>query len=97
MRLQIHTERSGDKPAWQPPLCCAALFVVASLSATRASLAQQRVQQGFYPAWTPQARYLQPLMVLDTYSALGRRNLIGAGIVVWWMILRESSDGATEI
>ena len=52
---------------------------------------------GLLSCLAPQARYLQPLMVLDTYSALGRRNLIGAGIVVWWMILRESSDGATEI
>ena len=53
----------------------AVLFVVASLSATRSSLAQQRVQEDFYPAWAAQARYLQPIMVLDTDSALGRRNL----------------------
>lgn len=54
----------------------AVLFVLTSLSATRASLGQQRVQgQDFYPAWAAQARYLQPLMVLDTDSALGRRNL----------------------
>ncbi|HUV97325.1 MAG TPA: formylmethanofuran dehydrogenase subunit E family protein [Acidobacteriaceae bacterium] len=53
----------------------AVLFVLASLSATQASLAQQRVQEDFYPAWAAQARYLQPLMVLDTDSALGRRNL----------------------
>lgn len=52
------------------------LIVVASLSATQASRAQQRVQEeDFYPAWAAQARYLQPLMVLDTDSALGRRNL----------------------
>lgn len=53
----------------------ALLLVLASLSATQTSLAQQRVQQDFYPAWAAQARYLQPLMVLDTDSALGRRNL----------------------
>ncbi len=53
----------------------AVLFVLASLGATQASLAQQRVQEeDFYPAWAAQARYLQPLMVLDTDSALGRRN-----------------------
>ena len=52
------------------------LFVVASLGAAQASLAQQRVQEeDFYPAWAAHARYLQPLMVLDTDSALGRRNL----------------------
>lgn len=53
----------------------ALLLVLAFLSATQTSLAQQRVQQDFYPAWAAQARYLQPLMVLDTDSALGRRNL----------------------
>ncbi len=53
----------------------ALLLVLASLSATQTSLAQQRVQQDFYPAWAAQARYLQPLMVLDTDSALGRRYL----------------------
>lgn len=53
----------------------AVLFVLASVGATQASLAQQRVQEDFYPAWAAQARYLQPLMVLDTDSALGRRNL----------------------
>lgn len=56
---------------------CAILFVLVALSATQASLAQQRLQQeeDFYPAWAAHARYLQPLKVLDTDSALGRRNL----------------------
>ncbi|MGB8477505.1 MAG: formylmethanofuran dehydrogenase subunit E family protein [Acidobacteriaceae bacterium] len=53
----------------------AVLLVLASLGATQASLAQQRVQEDFYPAWAAQAHYLHPLMVLDTDSALGRRNL----------------------
>ncbi len=54
----------------------AALLVVLSLCAMQVSPAQQRVQEeDFYPAWAAQARYLQPLMVLDTDSALGRRNL----------------------
>jgi formylmethanofuran dehydrogenase subunit E len=33
------------------------------------------VQEDFYPAWAATARYLQPLTVVDTDSALGRRNL----------------------
>jgi hypothetical protein len=54
----------------------AVLLAVLFLSAGQASLAQQRVQEeDFYPAWAAQARYLQPLLVLDTDSALGRRNL----------------------
>jgi len=37
--------------------------------------AQPAPDEDFYPAWAAQARYLQPLSVLDTDSALGRRNL----------------------
>jgi len=31
--------------------------------------------EDFYPQWAAAARYLRPLMVVDTDSALGRRNL----------------------
>ncbi|MDP9050328.1 MAG: formylmethanofuran dehydrogenase subunit E family protein [Acidobacteriota bacterium] len=37
--------------------------------------AQQPDQDDFYPEWAASARYLQPLLVVDTDSALGRRNL----------------------
>jgi formylmethanofuran dehydrogenase subunit E len=37
--------------------------------------AQQASDEDFYPAWAAQARYVKPLPVLDTDSALGRRNL----------------------
>ncbi len=54
----------------------AALCVVAVLSALPASLtAQPTAQEDFYPDWAAAARYLQPLTVADTDSALGRRNL----------------------
>ncbi len=33
------------------------------------------IQDDFYPSWAAAARYLQPLDVLDTDSAIGRRNL----------------------
>jgi formylmethanofuran dehydrogenase subunit E len=50
--------------------------MVTALSATHASLAAVRNQgEDFYPAWAAHARFLQPLAVLDTDSALGRRNL----------------------
>ncbi len=54
----------------------AVYLVAASVGATQALPAQQRVQEeDIYPAWAARARYLRPLMVLDTDSALGRRNL----------------------
>lgn len=37
--------------------------------------AQPASDEDFYPAWAAQARYLTPLLALDTDSALGRRNL----------------------
>ncbi len=37
--------------------------------------AQQAPDEDFYPAWAALARHLNPLPVLDTDSALGRRNL----------------------
>jgi formylmethanofuran dehydrogenase subunit E len=53
----------------------AILCIVASLNASLASPAVLRNQEeDFYPAWAAHARYLQPLAVLDTDSALGRRN-----------------------
>ena len=54
----------------------AVLFLVAALGAAQASLAQKQAgEEDFYPEWAAQARYLQPLWVVDTDSALGRRNL----------------------
>lgn len=54
----------------------AVLFLVAALGAAQASLAQKQTgEEDFYPEWAAQARYLQPLLVVDTDSALGRRNL----------------------
>lgn len=54
----------------------AILCIVMSLGAAQASFAAQRDQgKDFYPAWAANARYLWPLAVLDTDSALGRRNL----------------------
>ncbi len=54
----------------------AILCIVAALGSAQASPAAQRDQENdFYPAWAARARYLQPLAVLDTDSALGRRNL----------------------
>lgn len=52
----------------------ATLIVVASLSGAQALLAQRMHEENLYPAWASHARYLQPLTVLDTDSALGRRN-----------------------
>ncbi len=54
----------------------ALVFFVAALWAARVSVAQkQAVADDFYPAWADHAQYLQPLRVVDTDSALGRRNL----------------------
>ncbi|HUZ95001.1 MAG TPA: formylmethanofuran dehydrogenase subunit E family protein [Edaphobacter sp.] len=53
----------------------ATLIVVALLSAAQALPAQRVHEDSFYPAWASDARYLQSLTVLDTDSALGRRNL----------------------
>ena len=54
----------------------AVLFLVAALGTAQASLAQKQLGNDvFYPTWAAQARYLQTLSVMDTDSALGRRNL----------------------
>jgi formylmethanofuran dehydrogenase subunit E len=54
----------------------AVLFAVAAMSAAQGSRADQLAQEdAFYPALAAQARYLEPLRVIDTDSALGRRNL----------------------
>ncbi len=54
----------------------AVLFLIAALGAAQASLAQKQAgQEDFYPEWAAQTRYLQTLSVMDTDSALGRRNL----------------------
>jgi formylmethanofuran dehydrogenase subunit E len=51
-------------------------IVIAFAVAAQVSRAGQRTQgNDQYPAWAAQARYLQPLLVVDTDSALGRRNL----------------------
>lgn len=60
-----------------------ALGVVAVTAATSASRAEQPVvQEDFYPAWAATARDLQPLTVVDTDSALGRRNLHSKSITL---------------
>lgn len=52
------------------------LFFVAALGVARVSHAQKQAgEDDFYPAWAAHAKYLQPLRVVDTDSALGRRNL----------------------
>jgi formylmethanofuran dehydrogenase subunit E len=57
--------------------------MVTALSTEQASLAAVRNQEeDFYPAWAAHARYLQPLAVLDTDSALGRRNLHSKSITL---------------
>jgi formylmethanofuran dehydrogenase subunit E len=54
----------------------AVLCLIAAPFAAPARLAAQPASdEDFYPAWAAHARYLQPLSVLDTDSALGRRNL----------------------
>jgi formylmethanofuran dehydrogenase subunit E len=53
-----------------------ALCLIALMGAAPASPAKQRTEEEvFYPAWVARAHYLQPLAVVDTDSALGRRNL----------------------
>ncbi len=65
-------------PAVPPALCrnpCCS-FPCRCAGAAQASLAQKQAgEEDFYPEWAAQARYLQPLWVVDTDSALGRRNL----------------------
>ncbi len=52
------------------------LIAVIALAATHpVAGAQPKQKEDFYPSWAAQARFLQPLMVIDTDSALGRRNL----------------------
>jgi len=53
----------------------AILCLVTSLNASLASSAAlENQEEDYYPAWAAHTRYLQPLAVLDTDSALGRRN-----------------------
>jgi formylmethanofuran dehydrogenase subunit E len=53
-----------------------ALGVAAATVVMPSSRAEQSaVREDFYPAWAATARYLRPLTVVDTDSALGRRNL----------------------
>jgi formylmethanofuran dehydrogenase subunit E len=59
------------------------LFVLAFLGAAHILQAEQRVhEEAFFPAWAAHALYLQPLRVVDTDSALGRRNLYPKGITL---------------
>lgn len=52
------------------------LIVTVVLGLVPASLAKHRShEEDQYPLWAAQARYIQPLVVVDTDSALGRRNL----------------------
>ncbi len=54
----------------------ALLFAISALGAMHSAPGAQREQKAdFYPAWAAHARYLQPLQVMDTDSALGRFNL----------------------
>ncbi len=54
----------------------AVLFIATAVSAAQTPLVRQQAgEEEFYPAWAAQARYLQPLWVVDTDSALGRRSL----------------------
>jgi formylmethanofuran dehydrogenase subunit E len=61
---------------WRFVVRFALLIAISALGAMHsASGAQREQKEDFYPAWAAQARYLQPLQVMDTDSALGRRNL----------------------
>jgi formylmethanofuran dehydrogenase subunit E len=61
----------------------AVLCLVAALGAAQAPLAQKQAgEEDFYPDWAAQARYMQPLWVVDTDSALGRRNLYPKSITL---------------
>lgn len=54
-----------------------ALCVMSGLATAHVCFAAQHAavaQEDFYPQWAVTARYLRPLTVLDTDSALGRRN-----------------------
>ncbi len=54
----------------------AVLFIAATVSVAQSAPAQKQAgKEEFYPEWAAQARYLQPLKVVDTDSALGRCNL----------------------
>ncbi len=55
----------------------AIICIVTALGAAQTSFAatQDQVKDDFYPTWATQAHYLPPFAVLDTDSALGRRNL----------------------
>jgi len=58
-------------------LLCALLSVVLSLTITSLTLAAENEdgQTWYYPAWAVEAKYNQPIRVLDTDSGLGRYSL----------------------
>ena len=71
-----HARLPWRRPQWRTAARLALMIAVSALAAMHSVLAAQPEQkEGFYPAWAAQARFLQPLQVLDTDSALGRRNL----------------------
>ncbi len=64
------------RPRWRSAARLARLIAIGALAGMHsASGAQPDQKEGFYPGWAAQARFLQPLQVMDTDSALGRRNL----------------------
>lgn len=64
------------RPRWRSAARLALLVAVVALAAMHTVSGEQPQQkESFYPAWAAQSRFLQPLQVLDTDSALGRRNL----------------------
>jgi formylmethanofuran dehydrogenase subunit E len=69
--------RAKDGQARRRLAILMAVFFIASAAnfAQIAPAQKQAGQDDFYPEWAAQARYLQPLWVVDTDSALGRRNL----------------------
>ena len=76
MNAGTHARLRRRRAKWSSVLRLALLIALSSLAVMHpASGAQPQQKEAFYPAWAEQARFLQPLQVLDTDSALGRRNL----------------------
>ena len=71
-----HARLTRRRTRWRSSLRLALLIAVSALAAMPSVLgAQPEQKEGFYPAWAARAHFLQPLQVMDTDSALGRRNL----------------------
>lgn len=63
-----------DRRRFVARMAALGLIAVPFAAPTRLA-AQPASDDDFYPAWAARARFLTPLLVLDTDSALGRRNL----------------------